>query len=263
MKATLLLTIILSCTTLTAQELYVFSEPASNMPAHSLSVKENWKVQKNKYTGTRDSRYTTELMFGINKNLMVHTVASFSNMYSGGQQFEGGKLYAKYRIFSKDDLFSHLRIAAYAEGAITRKESMYDEYSFDGDKSGVGGGAIITQLLHKFAISGTTGFKVTSDPYGNSGFTVINYSLSAGYLLLPKTYTDYKQTNLNLYLELLGGATTRRGGRYLDIAPAAQLIFNSQAKLNLGYRFQVDGNMYRMAEKSWMISFEWLFLNAL
>jgi hypothetical protein len=47
------------------------------------------------------------------------------------------------------------------------------------------------------------------------------------------------------------------------MAPAIQLIFNSNTKLNMGYRFQLDGNMQRMAKSSWLISLERTFLNAL
>jgi hypothetical protein len=47
------------------------------------------------------------------------------------------------------------------------------------------------------------------------------------------------------------------------MAPALQFIFNSNAKLNVGYRFQLAGNMNRMANNSWLVSFERTFLNAL
>jgi len=48
----------------------------------------------------------------------------------------------------------------------------------------------------------------------------------------------------------------------VDFAPGIQFIFNSNAKLNIGYRYQLSGNMYRMAEKSWLVSFERTFLGA-
>jgi hypothetical protein len=47
------------------------------------------------------------------------------------------------------------------------------------------------------------------------------------------------------------------------MAPALQLIFNSNTKLNFGYRFQLGGTMQRMAKTSWLISIERTFLNAL
>ena len=50
---------------------------------------------------------------------------------------------------------------------------------------------------------------------------------------------------------------------YVDLAPSVQFIFKSTSKLNLGYRFQLAGDITRMAEKSFMISYEYIFLNAL
>ena len=91
----------------------------------------------------------------------------------------------------------------------------------------------------------------------------INYSLSGGYLLLPKEYTDYKQMNLNLYTELLGEKSLDSKKYCLDLAPAVQFIFNSNFKANIGYRFQLSGNMSRMSNNSWQVSFERTFLSAL
>ncbi len=262
MKTLLVFIFAIFLTRADSQELYVFSEPASNMPAHSISVKQTFKGLTNKYTGTNDARHTAEVMFGVNKNLMLHGSTSLSDMYSPNLRWESARVYAKYRFLSKDGLYSHFRMAAYAEGSFSNNKPVFDELSLDGDQSGAGAGIIATQLLHKLAISSTVGVKAVSQAYTTPG-SALNYSLSAGYLILPRVYKDYNQTNLNLYVELLGENTLDRSRHYIDLAPAAQLIFNSQAKLNVGYRFQLDGNMYRMAEKSWLISFEWLFLNAL
>ena len=76
-------------------------------------------------------------------------------------------------------------------------------------------------------------------------YQAMNYSLSAGYLLLPREYTDYKQTNVNIYTELLAQQSLERKAYYVDLAPAVQFIFNSNAKLNIGYRFQLKGDMLR------------------
>jgi hypothetical protein len=81
--------------------------------------------------------------------------------------------------------------------------------------------------------------------------------------LYPREYTDYKQTNLNLYLEGLGQQTLDRKSYFFDMAPALQLIFNSNTKLNLGYRFQLGSSMQRMTRNSWLLSFERSFLGAL
>jgi hypothetical protein len=90
----------------------------------------------------------------------------------------------------------------------------------------------------------------------------VNYSLSAGYLLLPREYKSYDQLNMNIYAELLGQRTLDRKTFYLDLAPSVQFIFNSNSKLNLGYRFQIKGDQHRM-EKSFLVGFEHTFFNVL
>ena len=138
-----------------------------------------------------------------------------------------------------------------------------------GDKTGVEAGLIATQLINKFAFSGTVSHtqlldksrynKVIYVPERN--YQSINYSLSGGYLLFPRNYTGFKQTNMNLYTELLAQQTLDRKTHFIDLAPAVQFIFNSISKLNLGYRFQISGNMERMAKQSFLISYEYSFLN--
>jgi hypothetical protein len=255
-----------------AQELYVYSEPASNMPAHSVSAKLSSTLitRQNPYNRFMQ-RYTPEVMLGINKNWMVHAGATFADMHTDNFRWESAYLYGKYRFLSSDDLHSHFRMAVFGEAAYSRSPFHFDELSFQGDKSGVQVGVIATQLWHKLAVSGTVSHLQSLDGSRNDKtlyipsriYQAMNYSLSAGYLLLPFEYTDYKQTNLNLYTELLAQQSLDRKAYYVDLAPAVQLIFNSTTKLNLGYRFQLGSDMHRMAKNSWLISVERSFLNAL
>lgn len=257
----------------TGQELYVYTEPASNMPAHSIGAKVTGNViTKNQGTANKlIQRYTPELMFGVNKKLMVHVGGSFADMHTPKFRWESVYTYIKYRFFSIDDVHKHFRMAAFTDASYTRSPFEFDEISLQGDKSGIALGLIATQLVNKLAVSATVSHtqvldksrydKIFYTPARN--YQSFNYSLSAGYLLLPVEYTDYRQTNLNLYVELLGQQTLDRKAHYWDLAPALQLIFNSISKVNIGYRFQVNGNMNRMAKESWLLSFEWTFLNAL
>jgi len=91
----------------------------------------------------------------------------------------------------------------------------------------------------------------------------MNYSLSAGYLLFPRKYENYRQTNLNIYTELLAQQTLDIKRYSIDMAPGIQFIFNSNSKLNLGYRFQLGSDMSRMAQNSFLLSFERTFFGAL
>lgn len=255
------------------QELYVFTDPASNVPARSISVKLSGLFMGPQTWHDRPmQRYIPEVMFGLSKNWMMRAGVSFGDMHTSNFAWESVYLYGKYRFLSKDDIHRHFRMAAFADISHTRVPFHNDEISLQGDKSGVQAGIIATQLWNKLAISGTVSHIQVLDKSRRSKNTIyipsriyqaMNYSLSAGYLVLPKEYTGYKQTNLNFYAEVLVQQSLDRKVYYIDLAPAVQLIFNSNTKLNLGYRFQLDGNMQRMAETSWMISLERTFLNAL
>ncbi|HEX2533561.1 MAG TPA: hypothetical protein VHK69_07490 [Chitinophagaceae bacterium] len=256
-----------------AQELYVFSEPASNMPSHSISAK------LGVYNGLRPfnflgvkkvvQRYTPEIMFGFSKKFMVHAGTTFSNFNEPKLQWESAFLYAKYRFLSKDEVHRHFRMALFADGSYSRNRSHYDDIMLNGDMSGVQGGLIATQLLHKLAVSATGSFTKTF--YARNSFhqhqdrydKAWNGTLSAGYLILPLEYRDYNQLNLNVYTELLGQKTIGSEYYFLDIAPAVQLIFGSNSKLNIGYRLPLRENGLRNVRKGVLVSFEHTFFNAL
>jgi hypothetical protein len=255
-----------------AQELYVFSEPASNIPAHSVSAKfTDHFVIKDKIYGRFSQRYMPQVMFGLSKKLMFHIGATISNMHTNAFRYESFNAYVKYRFFSHDEIHKHFRMAVFAEASNTRAPFHYDEITLMGDKSGLEFGLIATQLWNKLAISGTVAHTQVLDPSRKSSviyvparaYQSVSYSLSAGYLLFPKEYKDYKQVNINFYTELLGEQTLDIKKHCLDLAPALQFIFNSNSKLNVGYRFQVSGNMDRMSTNSWQVSFERTFLNVM
>jgi hypothetical protein len=258
------------CLNAAGQELYVYSEPASNMPAHSVSAKftSNF-IGKNQSAENRFmQRYTPEVMLGISKKLMLHTGITFADMYTSTFRWESVYTYLKYRFLSIDDVHRHFRMAAFAEGSYSRNPFDFDELNFTGDKSGIQAGIIATQLWNRLAISGTASFlqllKNGEVHHGTEPvYKALNYSFSSGYLVLPINYTGYKQTNMNVYVELLGQQSLDRNIHYVDLAPALQFIFNSTSKLNVGYRFQLNGNMERMTKQSWLLSYEYTFLNAL
>ena len=252
-----------------AQELYVFTEPASNMPAKSLSAKYSGKFVKTTMHETRiEQRHTAEVMLGLSKKWMIHGATTFSDMYTDQLRLESGRVYAKYRFLSKDQVHKHFRMAAFGEASHSRNDLMFDEISLEGDQSGVQAGLIATQLWNKLAVSSTVSFtQVTKEKpehqHDDHPYQAFNYSLSAGLLVLPVEYTSYKQTNLNIYVELLGQQALDNEKYFVDLAPAIQLIFNSTYKVNLGYRFELNSNMSRMSSNSFNIAFETVFLNAL
>src|SRR4051812_22366512 len=80
-----------------SQELFVSAEPASNMPSKTIGLKVTGLFPN---TASFKQRYKPEVMFGINKNWMVHVSSTFSNYYSGNTRYESGRAYAKYRFYS-------------------------------------------------------------------------------------------------------------------------------------------------------------------
>lgn len=272
MKKSLSLLLAFAALTASGQELYPYSEPASNMPSKSVSLKHTTMFMRTVHASSITQRHMPEVMLGLNKNWMVHGSLNFSDMHGEGFIWEGARFYAKYRFLSKDDVHKHFRMAAFGAVAYSRNHLDHNELNLMGDHSGVQYGLIATQLWNKFAISGTAGIvdvlhrarwqKVFPQPWA---FRSLQYSLSTGLLVLPVNYKNYDQTNVNLYLELLGSRNMNyeREGYYVDLAPSVQAIFKSTGKLNIGYRFQLESDIYRLSKRSFMISYEHIFLNAL
>jgi hypothetical protein len=234
-----------------AQELYVFTDPASTKPARSIGLKHSF--QKMGGNSNRNNQYT-QMQFGLSKKVSLYL----------GTNYNGQDAYVQYRFYTKDAMYAHTRFAFYAKSIQTKLQAIHTSaVLLDGEESVNGLGFIATQLKHKWASSLSLGYvekQNWSQHYGRGAF---QYSFSNGLLVYPKRYSSYGQTNVNLYLELLGQKLLSGRGQYLDAAPAIQMIFNSQAKLNLGYRFALLEKTNRMTNNSLFISLDYLFFNAL
>lgn len=196
--------------------------------------------------------------------------------------FNSTDFYAKYRLLTNDRKNTHFRMAAYGEGSYVAVPSHVAEPDLLMHTSGFGAGLIATYLKNHFAVSLTGGGIIpteykgnTYDNYGGVYPTVIdygkaiNYDLSFGYLLYPKKYTTYRQTNVNIYCEFSGksyGAakisqkdgpyswsesyqlpiTTPilKAGAYLDIIPGVQLIINSTYRVEVSTAFPLINQSY-------------------
>ena len=131
---------------------------------------------------------------------------TFSNMHTNNFRYESWNMYAKYRFLSNDDIDTHFRMAAFVEGSSTRSPFHYEDINLMGDKSGIQLGLVATQLWNRLAISGILSHAQVLDKSRNNKviyipgrlYQSVNYSFSAGYLVLPRTYTSYKQTNVNV-----------------------------------------------------------------
>ena len=174
-----------------AQELFVFTEPASNMPAKSLGIRD-MNAFMFEADGTLNYHNMPELMWGINKKWMVHVQGFISNRQEGGLKVEGGSLYAKYRFLSKDAIQSHFRMAMYGRFSLNNADIHQQEIETMGHNTGYETGLIVTQLLHKVALSGSLSYERAFDNKPKYKFpttesnSAVNYTLSVGKLMLPK-----------------------------------------------------------------------------
>lgn len=161
-------------------------------------------------------------------------------------------------------------MALFGRVSKSNRPTYTEDINLEGDNSGVQGGLIFTQLLHKLALSGTLSYakafrdsdrQLAGMPEPDQ---MLGYSLSSGYLLLPFVYKDYNQPNLNLYFEVLGKTNPVSGRSYLDLAPAVQVVLNSRTRIDLGYRFEVAGNLPgRYTRNMYLARVEFNFFNVL
>lgn len=284
-----------------AQELFPNTEPASTFPSKTLGLRLMSEVYNEGGAYIRNMN-ALRLMYGVSPKLSLYLSAASSNHHKKTlppdypyhntpergvykpYYFNGFSLYGKYRFFSIDKEKEHLRMAVYAEGSLVNSAHDEGEPRLLDDTKGFGFGYIGTYLKQKFAVSFTLGGIFPGQFVGEQTDLVktlpnmptrvqypnaVNYSLSLGYLVLPKTYTSYKQMNLNVYLELMGkyyGDThvwvtpagvpeymvenarippALRKNVYLDIVPGLQFIFNSNTRVDLSANFR--GYQYSFA----------------
>lgn len=263
-----IIAIILCYTTVhvAAQELFSFTEPASNMAAKSVGIRLNNYLMKNNETNSLNYHLLPEVMIGVNKKIMLHVEAFLSNR---NNKFiaEGASIYSKYRFLSIDEIHSHFRMAAYLKYSFNTSDIHQPAIDFYGHSSGLEWGLIATKLVHKVAISSSISqLRVFNNGqekfnYPNNNRNAISYTLSVGKLMLPKEYINYSQTNLNIMVEVLGQTNIGSGNTFLDIAPTAQLIFNSNFRVDVGYRFNCINTLYRSAPEGFLVRLEYNFFN--
>lgn len=251
---------------LSAQELFVVTDPASNVPAGSLSIRLSNSLFKEVYEEGYNYHLMPEITYGISKNLMVRTSTFISNR-SNKLYAEGANFYSKYRFYSTDDFHSHFRMAAFGRYSFNRADIHQEQIEIMGHNSGYEGGLVVTQLIKKVAISASASFEKAIDNKPNYEFptsqsnTATNFTMSIGKLMYPRQYTNFKQTNINLMLEFVGQTLNENGKTYLDIVPSVQFIFNSQARIDVGYRRELYSSMLRSAPNGIYLNFEYTFFN--
>jgi hypothetical protein len=258
------LVLLMSSASAYTQELYVATEPASNMPQNALGIRLTQEaVFRNGYM----AKIIPEAMLGLTKNLMIHQSLFINNVQQNSFKTTGGAFYAKYRFLSIDSMHSHFRGAVYGGYAAVNGVISAREISLDGDNTGWQGGIVFTQLLHKLALSGSVSYtKALNNKKGNLlpadfGSESLGYTLSSGLLVYPKSYRSYKQTNVNVYLEFLGKSNLGKKEHVLDVAPALQFIINSNFRIDFSQRVQLWSSMTRNQKNLFLLRLEYNLFN--
>ena len=248
-----------------AQELYINTEPASLIPKGTKVVRLNHNSIFLNGTNIMGGIGNAIIMspsisYGLSKKIMVSGSFQFSNKPYEQDMipnfgFSGFKLYSKQRILTTDKQKYHTRLSSFIKYSYHDNKFMKDNLDIELQDTGFEFGIIGTQLINKLAISVTSAVTRISniDEKYTSGSTVkwqkinlntIQNSISAGYLLFPRKYKSYKQTNFNLYLEYLTNTILTRNfpDRYhkfsSTLAPGIQFILLSRSRLDFSYKIR-------------------------
>ncbi len=257
------LTIFLFLSTLCrAQELFSYTEPASNRAKGSVGFRIDNTLMDERNTSRINYHLIPEVMVGLSKKMMVNGVLFFSNR-SDVFRAEGGGLYTKYRLFSNDAVQQHFRMALFSRISFNNSDIHQEEIEMNGHNTGVEAGFVATKLVRKVALSTSMSVAKATDNgnhnkfiYGSENSKAVNVTFSFGKLMLPGEYKTYHQTNVNVMVEFLHQVNIASGKYYFDIAPVVQAIFNSQSRVDIGYRREVSSHMIRTAPNGFFIRIE-------
>ena len=277
MKKLLLFSFFLCCfyIHLSAQELFTYTEPASNMAKGTLGFRLNSTLMKDEVELENNLQIIPEVMLGISKKWMIHLEGFLSDRglvtdRNNTLIAEGGSLYLKYRFYSIDEVHSHFRMAAFSRISINNSDVHQEAIDLNGHNSGYEMGFVATKLQHKIALSASLSLLHALDNkneidyrFPSKNRDAINYTFSLGKLLLPKTYKDYNQTNMNGMLEILCQTNINTGKTYVDAAPVLQFIFLSKMRADISYRFPLSNDLYRSASKGFLLRLEYNVFNAI
>ena len=268
MRSIFLILLLLAGIKGSSQELYVYTEPASNMAARSIGIRLGNNFMR--VAGTQQYKYMAapEIMFGVSRSVMIHGEAFISNR-NEGNKFNGGSVYFKYRFYSEDDVHSYFRMAAYMRGSLNNTPIHQPAIDLLGMNSGVETGFIATKLTNRVALSAGVSHLYAADNsngnkfhYAGNNRHAIGYTLAAGRLMLPMEYTSYDQSNVNVMLEMLGQTNFATGNSFIDLAPSVQFIIKSRMRVDLGYRFAMVKDLQRTSEDGALLRLEYNIFNA-
>ena len=248
-----------------AQELYINSEPASLIPKGTKVVRLHHHsifLDGTNLMGSIGNAFIMipSISYGLSKKIMLSGSFQFSNKpyeqdMTPNFGFSGLKLYSKQRILTTDKQKYHTRLSSFLKYSYHENKFMKNNLDLELQDTGFELGIIGTQLINKLALSVTSALARVSNidekiTQGSSvNWQTINLntfknSISAGYLLFPRKYKSYKQTNFNIYLEFLTNTILTKDfpNRYhkfsSTIAPGIQFIILSRSRLDFSYKIR-------------------------
>lgn len=255
-----------------SQELFIATEPASNMPKGSVGLRA--AVEGSFMDDIVRTRSQFEVMYGLSKEIMLHGEL-YASDHLGTYAFENAGVYAKYRFFTDDDFKYHFRSALYAKALFGSQKGVSPLVGLDGASPGYGGGIISTLLVDHLAVSVTLGAVAGIPDISNEehvayrNITNYNYSLSAGYLVYPTEYVSYSDPNFNLYAEVLGkygsynivehDLVTPGSANEVVLSVGPQVILNSVARIDLAFKTTLFSNAPHRSANAVYLKFERLF----
>lgn len=267
MKFLLILIMIHSSAWCHAQELFAVTEPASNMAARSIGLRLDHSLMDEINTSKINYHFIPELMVGVAAKLMIHAALFYSNR-NKNFGYEGKSFYIKYRFYSRDDVQRHFRMAAFARISFNKSDIHQEELNIYGHNTGFEAGVVATQLLKKVALSSSIAWVKAYDNsdnnkfvYGNKNSRAVNTTFSFGKLILPKEYKTFRQTNLNLMLEILSQYNTGSGKYFIEMAPSLQLILDSRARIDVGYKQELQSTLLRTAPNGFFLRVDYNVFN--
>jgi hypothetical protein len=261
-----------------SQELYIVTYPAANLSKHRVEFRnivlgyDNFKYYHNSFA----------LNYGLLGNLTLYNNVYYSldqsNKFFGNYEFA-----ARYRFkdidFDKKNY--HIRTAIQSGivipvnaipivgGAVeyelhpghrVRLFNFVNDITVPSidfhttDNYTIKNDLIVTNLLKKFSITGDMGFNINVPKSDFKFGNYFDWTLSMGYLLLPREYKGYNDVNVNLYVEnlayyfykneFLGSTIKNSGGFRLDTYLGIQTILFSSLMLEMSYKIPVHSNEY-------------------
>lgn len=241
-----------------SQELYINTEAASLIPKGTKVIRFNYYNIFLNQTNEKESvknalLFTPSLAYGLSKKIMISGSFQFSNKpyekdLGTNFGFNGFKLYSKQRIFTTDKQKNHTRLSSFVKYSFHKEKFMKSNIDLELQDNGFEFGLIGTQLIKKLAISITSAYTRVNDIYDKSNnlfrLGTLKNSISAGYLVFPRKYKSYKQTNFNIYLEYITNTITNkyfpeRFNKFSStLAPGIQFIILSRSRLDFSYKIR-------------------------